>query len=54
MFGASQNRLIWLAVANRDGKQYDVETGTASINKTACLVANKDKYIGVKNTVSLE
>jgi len=43
-----------LAVASRDGKQNDVETGAVSINKTTYLVAKKDKCTGVKNAVSLK
>jgi len=30
-----------LAVASRDGKQYGVGKGAASINKTTCLVAKQ-------------
>ena len=39
--GASPNRLIWLTVASRDGKQLGVEKGAALINKTTYLVAKK-------------
>ena len=35
------NRLIWLTVASRDGKQHGVEKGAALINKTTYLVAKK-------------
>jgi len=43
-----------LAVASRDGKQYGVKTGNASINKTIYLLAKKDKYTDVQITMSLK
>ena len=38
---ASPVRLIRLAETSRDGKQYGIETGAASINKTTCLFAKQ-------------